>query len=98
MDLLGVVLAPSALQHQLLCIGFRCRPVQSVTESFGNQGFGRSMMATLALMNFPKDLDPFLRFDAALEHSGCASVVNFTVDDGVSLGSSNDASSFGFVT
>ena len=98
MGLLGIVLAPSALHHQLLCIGSCCWPVQSVTESFGNQGFGRSMMATLALMDLPKDLHTFLRFDAALEHSGCASVVNFAIDDGVGLGSSDDAPSFGFVT
>ena len=55
------------------------------------------MMTALSLVNFSKDLHTFLLLNTALEHSGCTFVVNFSIDDGVDLGSSNDAPSLGFI-
>ena len=55
------------------------------------------MMPTLSLMDFPKDFQTFLRLNTALQYSGCTSVLNFAVDDGIAFGSSHDAPSFGFI-
>ena len=98
MNLLCVVLATSALEHQLFCIGFGSWPVQTMAKSFGNKGLGRGMMPTLPLVDLPKDLQTFLWLDAALKNCGCASVVHFAVDDGVGFGPPHNAPSFGLVT
>ena len=69
-----------------------------MTESLGDESFRLGMMTAFSLMDFPKDLQTFLRLNTSLKNCRCASVVHFTVDDGVAFGPSHNAPSFGFIS
>jgi hypothetical protein len=48
--MLGEALATVAMLHQLVCISQGHRPVETVVEGFGHQGYRRRVVSALPLM------------------------------------------------
>src|SRR4051812_16736072 len=81
----------------MLCCGSRSRPIETMVECLGYDCHCRRVVPAFSLMNISEEFKPLVLLHTPLENSGCTSVNQLVVDDGVCARSALNSPSFIFL-
>jgi hypothetical protein len=97
MSLSGVELAPFTAPHDVLRVGYRRGPVETLLKSFPDKGPWTGVVTASAGMYFLQQLTALIPEDAPHEYTGSPALVELTVDEDERFCSAGDVPSFRLV-
>jgi hypothetical protein len=97
MSLSGIELAPFTLLHDVLRVGDRCGPVETLSESLPNKCSRTDMVTVGVGMYFLQQITALIPKDALHEYAGSLALVELTVVEDETFRSAGDAPGFRLV-